>query len=711
MNIKSADERLKEYQPLWENWVIDSTIHNGVNSRVYKIKRNRDGEDEFSVMKVVTITLESDMLMSKSDGMKYLDDRCARAKAEIRSMIKLQRSPYIVSYFDDTVKTIYDENGEKAGYDLLIRMEYLECFGAKIRESEHSMTTGDIINLAYDIGYALRDIHKCNMIHRDIKPDNIFIDEYGYYKLGDFGVTKTVNATGYTSTRTGTEPYAAPEVWVNDERLRGAYAFKADIYSFGIVLYQLINGNLLPFMTDFTHNELERSVSLRMRGEKVPPPTGGNPELRRIVCRMCEYSPDNRYRDMNEFLKDLEKAGERSEYGDADINEYNGSISQDLIPTLDANEGFEYDDIVEEIPAPDGMMPGVAPARPLPESSTEKSVGTVAEESESAKVPEESAETVTEENESAEVPEESAETVAEENEVAEVPEELVEAVAEESESVEVPEESVETVAEESESVEVPKVTEVLKNVTAGDTVFGNTAVVNQNEITTGNNVSISPSTSQNVLMSNDEFQTISPDYSKNAVHDEWNTHMPQLKPEIVTQEKAEKPIKRQTENRVLVIPDDKTFKNRDYRVVKVRNGVLNIPHGYSKVDFFTIYNIERVLIRHIIVPETVTQIDEGAFRELRNLESIDFNANIMIVKRQLFSGCTSLKSIVIPASVKRIEDFAFEECKSLKYIEICGNISGLGKSAFTGFYGVVKCVENSFVHNYCQKYNIKTEFI
>lgn len=651
MNIKSAEERLKEYQPLWENWVVDSIIHNGVNSRVYKIKRNRDGEDEFSVMKVVTITLESDMLVSKSEGIKYLDDRCAKAKAEIRNMIKLQRSSYIVSYYDDAVKVIYDDNGEKAGYDLLIRMEYLECFGTKIRNSDQKITTGDIINLAYDIGYALRDVHKCNMIHRDIKPDNIFVDEYGYYKLGDFGVTKTINATGYTSTRTGTEPYAAPEVWRSENNSENAYAFKADIYSFGLVLYQLINNNLLPFMADFTHNEVERSVLLRMKGEKIPLPSGGNPELKRIVCRMCEFNPDDRYRNMNEFLKDLEKAGKRTEDTGDDFNELGGSIEQDLIPTLDANEGFEYND-VEEIPAPTGQMPGVAPAYPIPEVANKApSVSDLtASDSESEVVNEETCE--------------ESEPQAEEIKSAEVIEKS------ETEAI-VPvdvETSAPVVAENNKSV-VPEVSAV-----------------------------------------DDEFHTIPPAYNKNIISDEWHTHIQQVPP-VQKEKTADTTEVKAYSKRTFNIPADRTFKNKDYRTVMVRNGELNIPNGYRTVDFFTVYGIERSLIQHITIPESVTQISEGAFKDMKNLKSVDINGNVMTIQKELFSGCSSLESIVIPESVKRIGDFVFEGCSALKTIEIRGNVSGIGKNAFTGCNPVVRCFENSFVHSYCIKYNIATEYI
>ncbi len=247
-------------------------------------------------------------------------------------------------------------------------MEYLECFGSKIRKNDIPVTTQDVINMAYDIGNALLDVHKNKMIHRDIKPDNIFIDEFGYYKLGDLGVTKSINASGYASTRTGTEPYAAPEVWRAESYTESAYTYKADIYSFGIVLYQLMNNNFLPFMNDFTHNELEKSISMRMRGEKISPPANGSEEFKNIICRMCQFNPDDRFSDMSEFLSALSKVGKRSDSADQseDLNLKPGSPA-DEIPTLDANEGCAFYKPVDEQPKKTGVETYI----PVTEDDTE----------------------------------------------------------------------------------------------------------------------------------------------------------------------------------------------------------------------------------------------------------------------------------------------------------------------------------------------------
>ncbi len=644
MNIKSTEERLSGYQPLWENWFLDSLIYNGANSRVYKIKRNRDGEEEYAAMKAVTITLDNDLFISGDDSIKYLDDRCKNAKSEIKNMIKLQRSPYIVSYYDDVTKEIIDDTGVKCGYDILIRMEYLECFGARIRKKDMPVTTQDVINLAYDIGNALLDVHKNKMIHRDIKPDNIFIDEFGYYKLGDLGVTKSINALGYASTRTGTEPYAAPEVWRSESYTQAAYTYKADIYSFGLVLYQLMNNNFLPFMNDFTHNELEKSISMRMRGEKISPPANGSQEFKNIICRMCQFNPDDRFNNMSEFISALAQVGTRSEYTDqSDSLELSQGNPADQIPTVDANEGCAvYKQINENRPDPTiGIY--------IPES--EGNFGTVSENDQ----------------------DNDGDT------------EFIQ--PESSQTQPVNEEAAEPVHE---------------NVTESS----QTDSVNEGTVKPENKEHMQHQSDENII--SEEFCTHQK-YSQpqKLFSDDDSFHTFPAQYAAVNQTNA-----RHGKNKPVILSSDGVFRKEDYHKTRVKEGVLVVPQGYFSIAPFTLYQIERDLITQVEIPGSITSFKDNAFKNLTNLKTINISGDVMIIKSNLFSGCTSLETVILPLSTRKIEDFAFEGCKSLRSVDARGYITGIGKNAFAGCNNVViKCKENSFMHKYCIKYNIRTEFV
>ena len=619
MSIKSIEERLAGYQPLWENWFLDSLIYNGANSRVYKIKRSRDGEDEYAAMKAVTITLDNDLFISGDDSIKYLDDRCKSAKSEIKNMIKLQRSPYIVSYYDDVTKEIIDDTGVKCGYDILIRMEYLECFGSRIRKKDISVATQDVINLAYDIGNALLDVHKNKMIHRDIKPDNIFIDEFGYYKLGDLGVTKNINASGYASTRTGTEPYAAPEVWRSESYTQAAYTYKADIYSFGLVLYQLMNNNYLPFMSDFTHNELEKSISMRMRGEKISPPSNGSEQFKQIICRMCQFNPDERFSDISEFLDSLSSVGKRSESIDhSDCLDLNPGLPEDQIPTLDANEGCAFYKQINEDPA-------------------EVDIGTY-------------------------MPVVGADT--------------------------------------------EYVNEYLPPKTSDSVLSEQTDEQDKNKSVESQPVSeSSEKKSDNEISEFETYQGHSStecDFSEDTVFHTFPAQCAAVNQVNAASGKEKK----------IILSGDGVFRKEDYHRVKVKNGLLAIPQGYFSVAPFTLYKIERDLITQIDIPGSVTSFQNNAFSGLTELRTINISGDVMIIRSNLFSGCVSLETVILPMSARKIEDYAFEGCTSLKSVDARGYITGIGKNAFSGCNNVIiKCKENSFMHKYCIKYNIRTEFV
>ena len=119
------------------------------------------------------------------------------------------------------------------GWDILIQMELLTPLNQYIRD--HVVTRQDVIRLGIDLCKALELCQKYNIIHRDVKPENIFISETGDFKLGDFGIARTVEKTTSGLSKKGTYTYMAPEVYKGE-----AYGTTVDIYSLGIVLYRLL---------------------------------------------------------------------------------------------------------------------------------------------------------------------------------------------------------------------------------------------------------------------------------------------------------------------------------------------------------------------------------------------------------------------------------------------------------------------------------------
>lgn len=153
----------------------------------------------------------------------------------------------------------------------------------------------EFLKVAYDIGLALRYMYKeIGMLHRDIKPQNIFYDpRQKEYKLGDFGIAKitedglTGNADAYT------RGYAAPEVL--DCRAQ-KYDNTADIYSLGMTIYLLLNNMKFPAPPDEMYRE----------DYVLPLPENPVWSLTEIVRKMCRYNPEERYQDMEDALHDIE---------------------------------------------------------------------------------------------------------------------------------------------------------------------------------------------------------------------------------------------------------------------------------------------------------------------------------------------------------------------------------------------------------------------
>ena len=171
-----------------------------------------------------------------------------------------------------------------------------------------SYDESEVMKLAYEIGLAINNAHKNKLIHRDIKLENIFYDTKGQcYKLGDFGIAR-ITDDGMASTVAFTKGYGAPEViGTMDDK----YDYTADIYSFGVLLYLLLNEMKFPGSTDY-----RPSVYQYVQGYVPPEPVNGSDELVQIVLRMMSFDPDDRYQSMEEVLNEFDelKFGHRFKY-------------------------------------------------------------------------------------------------------------------------------------------------------------------------------------------------------------------------------------------------------------------------------------------------------------------------------------------------------------------------------------------------------------
>ena len=298
---------MSERENLWPGWETVRLIGRGSFGAVYEIERDMFGDKEKAALKVITIPQNSSDI-DELYGEGYDDASITSTfKSYLKSIVaeyslmrKMNGSSNVVNC--DDVRYVQHDDG--FGWDIFIKMELLTPLTKALGKT---VTDEQAARIGADICKALVLCRKHDIIHRDIKPANIFVSENGDYKLGDFGIAKTVEKTS-GGTKIGTYEYMAPEVY-HDQPYGGG----ADIYSLGMVLYWLLNERRTPFLplppTLPTSSEKEQARKRRFSGEALPAPAHGSAEPQRIVLKACAYDPKDRYQTADEMLRDLNALG------------------------------------------------------------------------------------------------------------------------------------------------------------------------------------------------------------------------------------------------------------------------------------------------------------------------------------------------------------------------------------------------------------------
>lgn len=286
----------------WEDWIAVEKLGEGTFGKVYKIKREFLGREQFAALKVISVSQNK-----TSCGYSFsMDDKSFVDEIvnEIELMSKFKGNSNIVSYEDHMVI----EETDGSGWTILIRMELLTPLSSYIQQNE--ITEETVIKLGADISKALDILEKNNIIHRDVKLENIFISPNGDFKLGDFGTARIIEKTVDNRTKTGTYMYMAPEVIKSEP-----YGAQADIYSLGILMYYLLNDFRFPFYPPYPEpvnfDDTRTAFNKRISGEAITPPDCENKNLASVVLKACEFESKNRFADahkMNSALNSTENA-------------------------------------------------------------------------------------------------------------------------------------------------------------------------------------------------------------------------------------------------------------------------------------------------------------------------------------------------------------------------------------------------------------------
>ncbi len=243
-----------------------------------------------------------DNLLNRYVAVKVLKDEYSRDEVFVKRFRTEAQSaaslihPNIVSVFDV---------GEDRGISYIV-MELLENNTLKdYIDKKGALSSEMTLKIAAQIASALEAAHKANIVHRDIKPQNIILNQNMVAKVTDFGIAKVQNATSATITSFGSTMGSVH--YFSPEHAKGGYTdAKSDIYSLGVVMYEMATGKL-PF-----DGESAVSVALKHIQEEPVPPRDVNPmvsvSLNQIILKAMQKSTATRYQSASELLADISLA-------------------------------------------------------------------------------------------------------------------------------------------------------------------------------------------------------------------------------------------------------------------------------------------------------------------------------------------------------------------------------------------------------------------
>mgnify|MGYP004596617413 CR=1 FL=1 len=259
--------------------------------------------DRYEILKTIgeggmaNVYLAKDVILDRDVAIKVLRGDLANDEKFVRRFQREALSASSLSH--PNIVEIYDV-GEDDG-DYFIAMEYIPGLNLKqLLKKRGSLTVHEVIDIMLQITSAMSVAHDSMIIHRDLKPQNILIMDDGGIKITDFGIAMALNSTQFTQTNSamGSVHYFPPE----QASGKGA-TLKSDVYSLGIMMYELLTGEL-PFKGD-------SAVEIALKHLKEPIPSvrklnSSIPQsVENVIIKATAKNPKNRYNNANEMHDDL----------------------------------------------------------------------------------------------------------------------------------------------------------------------------------------------------------------------------------------------------------------------------------------------------------------------------------------------------------------------------------------------------------------------
>ncbi|MCQ2420032.1 MAG: protein kinase [Clostridia bacterium] len=302
---------LKLISPLLSNMEVESCISSRGGTSVYIVRSTKTNQTYIlkhicvpESQKQVDALMFTGAASTPEEAQKYFEQVVSDYQKELEQLEALSSSQNLACF--RSYQIVPKEDG--VGYELYLLCEQFKTLPEYLQEN--AMTQLCAVNLGMDLCSALSDLRQAELIHRDVKPSNIYLSSQGHFVLGDLGIAPIKDLKYCSMPESMLSSYSAPELF----SLIGTLHPTTDIYSVGLILYRIFNGNHGPFEDEQT--SAKAADKRRVTGEALPAPMYADYEMSEIILKACAFQPEDRYQTPDELKEALVEYMKRNEATD-----------------------------------------------------------------------------------------------------------------------------------------------------------------------------------------------------------------------------------------------------------------------------------------------------------------------------------------------------------------------------------------------------------
>ncbi len=299
---------------LLTNMEIQECLGKRGGTAVYRVKSTKS--DQLYILKHISVPesqrqvealIFTGAAADNDAAQAYYQQVVADYQTELEQLEALANSPNLDSFRSYEIRP----KEEGVGFDVFLLAEYRITLERYLAENE--ITQSSAVNLAVDLCSALADLRAAGLIHRDVKPSNIYLSSQGHFMLGDMGIASVEDLKYCSMPESMLSPYSAPELF----NLMANVNETVDLYAVGLILYRIYNGNHAPLEDEKT--SAKSADKLRITGQDLPAPMFADYEMAEILHKACAFQPEDRYQTPEEMKQAFVDYMLRNQVGDAPI--------------------------------------------------------------------------------------------------------------------------------------------------------------------------------------------------------------------------------------------------------------------------------------------------------------------------------------------------------------------------------------------------------